>query len=175
MISPSNFYQNSRRYCACLWAGLILALLSAHAGACVRQSYVDNKDGTILDKQTGLVWQRCVLGQRWVIGAGCMGDAQEVSWAAAITAAQSEHFLDKHWRLPTNIELLDLADRGCSDPAVSPLLAQKLNSGSYGYFWSSTRDDEKPNLAWYSDFYTGKTYTSSVYITYNARFVRNSR
>ena len=48
---------------------------------------------TVTDAATGLVWQRCAVGQSWS-GSTCIGTASISAWAAAVTGPPSG------WRLP---------------------------------------------------------------------------
>jgi hypothetical protein len=57
------------------------------------------------DPATGLIWDRCSLGQKWE-GNSCVGNASEVDWETA------KHLTQKHqsgghsdWSLPSVAEL----------------------------------------------------------------------
>lgn len=70
------------------------------------EPYIDNKDGTVTDKLTGLIWARCSYGQKWTAST-CTGKPKEVSWHEAINlrfnlAGKND------WRLPSIQELLTL-------------------------------------------------------------------
>jgi len=41
--------------------------------------FIDRGDGTVLDRATDLVWQRCDLGQTWS-GSGCRGYPERLTW-----------------------------------------------------------------------------------------------
>ena len=55
----------------------------------------------IKDKQTGLIWQRCSVGQLWN-GTSCNGTPLTYNWANALKVAQS---LGNGYRLPNIKEL----------------------------------------------------------------------
>lgn len=84
----------------------------------------------VKDSQTGLVWQRCVLGQAWD-GAACTGNSTPQDWPSATKAAAASQM----WRLPTQAELDGLIEKSCSKPALN---SQWFGSGPMGWFWTAT-------------------------------------
>lgn len=56
----------------------------------------------VVDRLTGLSWQRCSLGQRWDADLGCVGIAKKV-WFAEARQLESAA-----WRLPSLAELRTL-------------------------------------------------------------------
>lgn len=75
------------------------------AACSVFEDYKDNGDGTLTDPRSGLIWQKCALGQTWD-GSACRGEALKMDWIAAMLAAKSDKFLGMaDWRLPTSTEL----------------------------------------------------------------------
>lgn len=108
--------------------GLLLCLLAAPAagepdplptessGELTRSArFVDPADGSIMDRQTGLRWQKCTLGQRF-LGQLCGGAAVALDWHAARRACGELERdpsaaglpADGRWRLPTRAELKSL-------------------------------------------------------------------
>ena len=83
----------------------------------------------VKDLETGLVWQRCVLGQAWD-GKTCTGDPIAQDWNAATKAASSAG-----WRLPTQQELEGLAEKSCSELALNQAW---FGSGPSGWVWTAT-------------------------------------
>ncbi len=88
------------------------------------------KDSEVFDKQTGLTWKRCLVGQTMDDGVRCTGDATRLTWE------QIAHINSAGWRAATAAELLTLADNSRfrapqTDTAVFPGL-----EGHY-YYWSS--------------------------------------
>lgn len=53
--------------------------------------FSDNGDGTVTHHATGLIWQRCSLGQSWD-GTDCTGTATTFTWQQAL-AAGAQHSL----------------------------------------------------------------------------------
>jgi hypothetical protein len=96
-----------------------------------------------LDHRTGLVWQRCSLGQSWD-GATCAGTATYLSWAQALEAAR---LVGDGWRLPNQKELQSLVEFACWNPSINntvfPITDHSSNywtsspvAGDGGYAWS---------------------------------------
>ncbi|MEO7495958.1 MAG: DUF1566 domain-containing protein [Massilia sp.] len=96
--------------------------------------FVDNADGTVTDKLTGLIWLK---------NAGCF---TPTNWAAALSAANqlangacglSDGSTAGKWRMPNVNELESLIDVSRSNPAVSsqhPFTNISLSTA----YWSST-------------------------------------
>jgi len=87
-------------------------------------AYVDNGDGTITDRNTGLMWEK--LSADWSIHH----NSTEYTWENAFTkiaALNSGGGFAGHtdWRLPNVNELKSLVAFGAAYPAVSP----EFNSG----------------------------------------------
>lgn len=101
------------------WSPLLLLLPAflAHGGSeFVRPPFdsckpyeglVDNKDGTLTDPRSGLVWSRCDLGTHFVKGKGCVGEQpRRISWAHAMKLARDDRTGGfSTWRLPTADEI----------------------------------------------------------------------
>lgn len=78
---------------------------------------LDNKDGTLTDPRSGLIWSRCDLGTRFVKGKGCIGKQKKYSWVNAMkTAREFNQGGHKDWRLPTieEVESITDSDSNCS-------------------------------------------------------------
>lgn len=70
--------------------------------------FVTHADGTVTDRQRGLMWMRCSLGQQWD-GHHCIGAAQRFTWPQVAAAAQAQQFAGyQDWRAPTVDELSGL-------------------------------------------------------------------
>lgn len=83
----------------------------------------------VKDKETGLVWQRCVVGLQWN-GSVCAGTAIAQDWNIATkTAAEAK------WRLPTQAELEGLSEKSCSELALNQTW---FGSGPSGWVWTSS-------------------------------------
>jgi hypothetical protein len=83
----------------------------------------------VKDKDTGLVWQRCMYGLKWD-GTSCSGTAIAQDWKTATKTAA-----DAKWRLPTQVELEGLSEKSCSELALNNTW---FGSGPSGWTWTST-------------------------------------
>src|SRR5688572_25543171 len=79
-------------------------------------------NGTVTDRETGLMWRACVEGLK---GKNCdKGKALELSWGGALSYVPSlnsgEGFAGhKDWRLPNIRELASLLELQCARPAIN--------------------------------------------------------
>jgi hypothetical protein len=118
----------------------------------------------VLDKETQLTWQRCAVGQKFQEGAGCVGEAREVTWAAA----------KKHsgaWRLPSKDELRGLL----SDACLPSLNAEAFPGVSLQQpnYWSST--ETAPGLTWIVNLTSGHEFNALQSSTNAMRLVRSQQ
>ena len=105
--------------------------------------FLDNNDGTVTDKLTGLVWLK---------DADLFG---EVPWAKALTLVQalasgshglSDKSKEGDWRLPNIRELLSLVDYGTADPIIPA--GHPFKNVKSAIYWTSTTLAPAPLLAW---------------------------
>lgn len=123
------------------------------------ERFEDMQDGTVKDTLTGLLWQRCVIGQIWD-GKTCQ-DAprkQVTSWFSWSDANHEVNRLQqfpefRDWRLPRLIELKSIIDVRCTKPAIN--LAVFPNSPP-SYFWTSDELQSNREYVWRVDFKDGK-------------------
>lgn len=71
-------------------------------------NYTDNGDGTIKDNGSGLIWQKCSMGQN--NDTACSGAATTATLTPAMTYCNSLGLAGKSWRLPNIQELKTLVD-----------------------------------------------------------------
>jgi hypothetical protein len=125
-----------------------------------------NNGTEVKDLLTGLIWQRCSLGQLWDGGA-CTGSATKYTWQQALQAANS---VGNGWILPNIKELSSLANRACFNPAINSIVFPNTYS-SRDYddaIWSSSPDSYNSQLAWVvfsslgTSYNYGKGYTGTV-------------
>ena len=122
--------------------------------------FIDNKDGTVTHKTTGLTWMRCALGQEWT-GSTCLGTESAYTYdqAVALTHTFAEH---SDWRLPNIAELQTIVERENIKPAINAVIFPNTPSHA---FWSSSHARHFGE-AWIVGFYSGSN--SSGLIDFNS-------
>lgn len=159
--------------------------------------WYDNLDGTITDRETGLTWMRCSMGQKWN-GRGCGGNVKGYTWSEANLAGQGVDFAGhQDWRLPTVRELftlvvcssgkvgnytIDLKDghaalkHGCLGSYTRPTLdTQAFPNTQDAYFWSSSAVAGNSDGAWYVGFGNGYADWSYRDFSLQLRLVRSGQ
>jgi len=102
--------------------------------------FVDNGDGTVTDRLTGLMWIK--------------GDTEEMTWQAALDYVKRLN-TGSHtdWRLPNVEELRSLVDYSQTNPSLPP--GHPFTNVVASYYWSSTTYAFYSGYAWYVNFYFG--------------------
>jgi c(7)-type cytochrome triheme protein len=123
------------------------------------QRFIDRADGTVKDRVTGLLWQRCAMGQSWD-GDTCKNDKskQVRSWFSWDSARSQVKHLQKNklytgWRLPTLDELATIIEKRCQDPTIN---LQVFPNAPAWVFWTSDELLSNNEYVWRIDFKTGK-------------------
>jgi hypothetical protein len=134
------------------------------AGAPNPATLVDNKNGTVTDMVTGLIWQ-----QRWA--PGIPGAPTEV-----LTQIQAADYCQslilggyQDWRVPTLIELVSIVDDSTSNPSTYPSFAATPPV----VFWSATPTAGVPANAWAVTFSNGEFLASQMSNAHHIRCVRS--
>ena len=125
--------------------------------------------GEVLDTQTGLIWQRCSLGQSWS-GSTCAGSAGVYTWQSALQAARD---LGNGWRVPNFKELQSLVEEACYSPAINETLFPATATGSY--YWTSSPYAHVGNGAWVVYFGYGGTNADNKNNNNYVRVVRSGQ
>jgi pimeloyl-ACP methyl ester carboxylesterase len=145
---------------------------AVRSGHSLISNFVDNKDGTVIDTATGLMWQKCPYGQTWDEAQdACTGSATNLNWQQALKAAENLKLAGyDDWRLPNINELQTLVDETVYSPALDTNFFPNKSSG----YWSSTTRDCGTQGAWRVDFaYGGLHYPFKPYSTFlSVRAVR---
>jgi hypothetical protein len=117
--------------------------------------YQINTD-TVLDRKTGLTWQRLVdpVGRPW---------QDATATCANLTLAGG------NWRLPSMRELQSLVDETRFDPAIDPVAFPDTPGVE---FWTSSPVSGAPGSAWRTSFANGYTYDATTSLEYLARCVK---
>ena len=120
--------------------------------------FVDNGNGTILDKQTGLIWQKCSVGQT-NITTTCSGGASTPNWTSAFGTCTGLGLASRTWRLPNVQELKTIFDVSrASAPTINITFFPGTVSNNY---WSSTTYRPGTTEAWVLDFSNGNINNST--------------
>lgn len=168
----SGFWRRGKR---CVFQLITLLLLLG----CVQSAFatpttptgdfIDNQDGTVTHKTTGLTWMRCALGQKWT-GSSCSGTESTYTYEQAVALKRS-FAGHSDWRVPNIAELQTIVEREHIYPAINNTIFPTHNNA----FWSSSPHAGNPLVAWYVAFSYGGD--GSSYRRYNlpVRLVRASQ
>ncbi len=131
------------------------------------EDFIDNKDGTVTHKKTGLIWQRCAVGQTWIEG-DCDDVGSEISFydAMAIISKMPEK---SDWRLPRIDELLTIVEYNSSFPAINKTIFPFTPIGS---FWTSSISTNNTETGWVVNFGDGANNLNELKKTNFIRLVR---
>jgi hypothetical protein len=156
---------------------LLLLAFATTAFAEDKPEFIDNKDGTITHTPSGLVWQKCLVGQTWQAGSNfegltnsCSGTATTQSYDDALKLT-SDFAGQTDWRIPNIRELRSLVDFDKVEPAINKTLFPKTPCD--GWFWSNSGVANSPNR-WIVDFCYGVDKIDHVDVSSNyiTRLVR---
>lgn len=132
--------------------------------------YIDNRDGTVTDWITGLMWMRCALGQTWD-GSASVGKAQKYTWEEA----KSLHMVfagSSDWRLPDIEELKSIVVASKKAPAIDSTIFP--NTPSLG-FWSGSPSADNTRSAWSVRFTSGYAIGDHRSVANCVRLVRSGQ
>lgn len=102
--------------------------------------FIDNKDGTITDIQTQLMWKKCNEGETWRKASNsCSTITKQYTWQDSLKRARSVnnkgYATHTDWRLPNIKELISIIEEGCEYPAAN---LRVFPSTKPDHYWSST-------------------------------------
>ena len=115
----------------------------ASSGLPNRASYDASSPDVVVDRVTGLSWQR-------VVSPDSYGLHRQNDYCEGLTLAGHSD-----WRLPSMIELASISDTSQVDPAADPVAFANTPSEP---FWSSQTDITNTGLGWYLLFKSGGTF-----------------
>jgi hypothetical protein len=131
--------------------------------------FIDNRDGTVLDNLTGLLWLK---------NANCFGRPR--TWQEALDGANNladsqcglkDGSKAGDWRLPNVRELQSLLDFGKIAPALPS--AHPFSGVARGFYWSSTTSVGSPLDAWGVVLIEGSTFAGAKFLTWYVWPVRD--
>jgi hypothetical protein len=128
----------------------------------VTRGFILNPDDTVTDVATGLIWQKCILGQT---SPSCTGTSTKLNWSSALNYCNTLTLAGKIWRLPNIRELYSLVDTDkTSSPSINTFYF--INTLALDYASSTTNLPVDLKRFWFVNFYDGsisnqvKTYTT---------------
>jgi hypothetical protein len=136
-------------------------------------SYTVNGDGTVKDTNSGLMWQKCSIGQN--NDATCSGSAATYNWYQAPSICGSQRLAGySDWRLPTKNDLLSIVNYNIPyfpfRPAIDSVVFPNTKIDSY---WSSTTSNgAHPSEAWSVDFSDGSVSYKRIIYSFDTSYVR---
>jgi hypothetical protein len=140
------------------------------AGNPRKTRFVDNGNGTVSDRATGLMWVK----DHNAVGAPFNA---VMNWAAALTNIATLNGAGyagyKDWRLPNAYELASLLDATHFGPRIDPIFTNTQND----FYWTSTTDaafDPAYAFIWYF-YYAGGSQHAVKTASYYVRPVRGGR
>ncbi len=121
--------------------------------------FIDNKDGTVTDKETNLTWMK-------------QDDGKRRKWEEAKKYCEGNQakLPGEGWRLPTVKELISIVDYDKYGPAIDPIFTETQTS----YYWSSTPYAGASGYAWIVFFGDGDVYWVGMDGGYHVRPVRQN-
>jgi hypothetical protein len=147
--------------------------------------FIDNSNGTVTHKASGLIWQKCSVGQSWD-GTTCLDDAKKFTWDDA-KKLKSDFAGKTDWRLPTKNELMLLvycsdeqynSDGSCTSSAsvIKPTISgTHFPNTQSSWFWSSSPYAGSSDLEWGVGFFNGNSDFSLKYDDGYVRLVRSGQ
>jgi hypothetical protein len=115
----------------------------------------------VKDTKTGLVWQRCSVGQAWN-GRTCSGEAKTFNFD------QAQALTTRGWRVPSKDELSSLIVKS----GIPTIDAEAFPATLPSAFWTSTLTAGYASLAWDVYFLNGSVGGSNRSYGYHVRLVR---
>jgi hypothetical protein len=144
---------------------------AVHSISTGRYSLINN-GSDVLDKQTNLIWQRCLLGQSWD-GNKCLGSPQHLTWDKTLIAAKETNV----WRIPNVKELNSITEYACHPMVDTRFFDINPDIEHNMVYWSSTPNINNAKEVWVVNFsaYTGEIVAvSAKTYAYPSRLVRNA-
>jgi len=125
----------------------VLLLLCLSATVLAEGRFVDNQDGTITDRQSGLMWMQnahCWSKMEW---DDAMTQVKNLNSGGFFSQTSCEGYSgqDADWRLPTAVEWESLIDKNNQPALPDQHLFRDVRAG---YYWTSSEPPEDEKYAW---------------------------
>ena len=152
---------------ATLEAGSLSAACGRRAQGMARFEAHDNE---VHEPGTGLVWERCSVGEHGQAGR-CTGKIRLMTLAEARRYATDR---GPGWRLPTLDELSGLIDDRCQSPAIDSRIFPNVRARDEGRssYWTDTDFEAIGTMSYVVDFMTGEIDARSTGFPLGVRLVR---
>jgi Protein of unknown function (DUF1566) len=130
------------------------------AGLPNHHSYDTQTPGVVVDRITGLIWQRTLTDKFYKFQ-----DAERQCDGLDLAG-------HRDWRLPSRIELVSLLDTTRIQPSID---MDAFPNTPIDWFWTSSLAADNPSAAWYVYFYFGYPKTDDMSNSFSVRCVRSER
>ncbi len=140
---------------------LFLAIIftSLFYSTAMATDYTDNRNGTVTDNRTKLIWQK-------------KDDNSTRNWKSAISYCKDLSLAGKKdWRLPVIDDLESIVEETAQHPAINRAYFPNINT-TFSYYWSSSTYTHDTNNAWIVYFYYGSVHSYKKDSYYYVRCVR---
>ncbi len=120
--------------------------------------FKDNKDGTVTDNLTGLIWlknTKCFKMMDWESAIVVSKSLKDGDCGPDSALILSDGSSAGDWRLPSMNELCILIDYSRRNPALPN--GHMFSDFPTGYYWSATPLDSHPGMAWIVYMESGTT------------------
>jgi hypothetical protein len=144
-----------------------------------KSDFKDNGDGTVTHNKTGLMWQRCSVGQKWT-GTTCGGMVEgigsDLNYDQALKK-QGQYFAGySDWRVPRVDELYSIVEHENLDPSITPAVNYEIFPNTpTNYFWSASPYSSNSGFGWIVDFTLGVNFYSTKAGNAAIRLVRGGQ
>ncbi len=145
---------------------------AVRSGSPLINNFINNEDGTVTDKDSGLMWQQATAPgtYTWESALAYCEDLilnNDGEWTIGIPNASGIKY--DNWRLPTRNELQSIVDYSISSPAIDSVFLGTIPD----HYWSSTTNALDTNQAWTVHFLYG--HVNYGYIKTGSNYVRAVR
>jgi hypothetical protein len=152
---------------------VILLLALAHLVCSTGFAFTD-KDGTVADEKTGLMWQQADDGNayNWYVASGVRDARFNPEGRSVCGELRLAGYSD--WRLPSRDELLTIVDSSVSEPGPTIDTAHFPGTKPTVY-WSSTKGEGDPGPGIGVVFRSGNLFMGYRGVLWYVRCVRGGR